>query len=73
MPEYLGVIAAIIGVIAAIIGVGVALAALILRGQNNTNQRIDGLSQRLLEVEKGQARLEGYLAGQQNRNFPEGD
>ena len=59
-----------LGVIATILGVGIALAALILRGQQNTNrridatnQRIDALNNRMVEVEKGQARLEGYLAG----------
>ena len=62
-----------LGVIGAILGVGVALAALILRGQHNTNQRIDALSHRLLEVEKSQARMEGYMAGLQNRSFQEGD
>ena len=55
-----------LGVIGAILGVGVALAALILRGQQNTNQRIDALNNRLVEVEKGQARLEGYLVGLQH-------
>ena len=52
-----------LGVIGTILGVGVALAALILRGQQNTNQRIDALNHRLVEVEKGQARLEGCLVG----------
>ena len=55
-----------LGVIGTILGVGVALAALILRGQQNTNQRIDALNNRIVEVEKGQARLEGYLAGLQH-------
>ena len=57
-------------VIAAILGVGIALAALILRGQQNTNrridatnQRIDALNNRIMAVEKGQSRLEGCLAG----------
>ena len=62
-----------LGVIGTILGVGVALAALILRGQQNTNrridatnQRIDALNNRMVEVGKGQARLEGYLAGLQH-------
>ena len=62
-----------LGVIGAILGVGVALAALILRGQQNTNQRIDALNNRLVEVEKGQARLEGYLLGLQHPTPPAAD
>ena len=62
-----------LGVIGAILGVGVALAALILRGQQNTNQRIDALNNRLVEVEKGQARLEGYLLGLQHPAPPPAD
>lgn len=54
-----------LGVIGTILGVGIALAALILRGQQNTDRRIDALNNRMVEVEKGQSRLEGYLAGLQ--------
>lgn len=69
-----------LGVIGTILGVGVGLAALILRGQQNTNrridatnQRIDALGNRMVEVEKGQARLEGYLAGLQHPGSPADD
>ena len=52
-----------VSMLIAILAVGIALAALILRTQQSTNQHIDRLGVRLVEVEKGQARLEGYLAG----------
>ncbi len=57
-----------LGVMVTILVVGVALAALIVRSQQSTNQRIDGLANRLVEVEKGQARLEGYLSGLQSQS-----
>ena len=57
-----------LGIIATILVVGVALATLMLKGQQGTNQRIDGIANRLVEVEKGQARLEGYLAGLQSQS-----
>jgi len=56
-----------IGVIVTMLAVGVGLATLILKGQQSTNERIDGLGVRIVELEKGQARLEGYLAGMQSR------
>lgn len=48
-----------LGVIITILAVGAALAGLVLKLHNDTNSRIDGLANRLVEVEKGQARLEG--------------
>ena len=56
-----------IGVIITILAVGAALATLITKGLQSTNQRIDGLGDRIVELEKGQARLEGYLAGMQSQ------
>ena len=62
-----------VSMLIAILAVGIALAALILRTQHSTNQRIDGLGARLVEVEKGQARLEGYLAGLQTHHSQSSD
>ena len=62
-----------VSMLIAILAVGIALAALILRTQQSTNQRIDGLGVRLVEVEKGQARLEGYLAGLQTHHSQSDD
>ena len=56
-----------IGIIFTILAVGIGLATLILKGQQSTNQRIEGLGNRIVELEKGQARLEGYLSGMQSR------
>ena len=52
-----------LGVIITILAVGAALAGLVFKLHNVTNSRIDGLANRLVGVEKGQARLEGYRAG----------
>ena len=66
-----------IGVIVTILAVGVALAGLILKLNNDTNRRFNGVENRLtgvesrlVEVEKSQARLEGFLAGMQSRTPP---
>ena len=45
----------------AIFGVGIALAGLMLAGQQRTDKRMDRLEDRLTAVEKGQARMEGKL------------
>lgn len=45
----------------AILGVGVALAGLMLAGQQRTDKRMDRIEDRLITVEKGQARMEGKL------------
>ena len=66
-----------IGVIVTILAVGVALAGLILKLNNDTNRRINGVENRLtgvesrlVEVEKSQARMEGFLAVMQGRTPP---
>ena len=45
----------------AILGVGVALAGLMLAGQQRTDKRMDRIEDRLIAVEKGRARMEGKL------------
>ena len=37
---------------------------------DDTNKRIDEFNVRFIELEKGQARLEGFLAGMQGRTPP---
>ena len=66
-----------LGVIVTILVVGAALGGLVLKLHNDTNRRIDnvearlsGVENRLVEVEKGQARMEGYLAGVQSHRTP---
>ena len=43
----------------AILGVGVALAGLMLAGQQRTDKRMDRIEDRLTAVETGQARMDG--------------
>lgn len=57
-----------LGVILTVLVVGVSLGGLVLKLHNDTNRRIDDIANRLVEVEKGQARLEGYLAGLQSHS-----
>ena len=45
----------------AVLGVGVALAGLMLAGQQRADKRMDRIEDRLIAVEKGQARMEGKL------------
>ena len=73
-----------LGVIMTVLVVGVALAGLVLKLHSDTNRRIDDtnkriddtnkrigeLALRMVEIEKGQARLEGYLAGLQTHTSP---
>ena len=54
------------GVILTVLVAGVSLGGLVLKLHKDTSRRIDDIANRLVEVEKGQARLEGYLAGLQS-------
>ena len=45
----------------AVLGVGVALAGLMLAGQQRADKRMGRIEDRLFAVEKGQARMEGKL------------
>ena len=73
-----------IGLTFTVLAVGVGLAGLVLKLHNDSNRRLDSTNQRIddtnkrinefsvrfVELEKGQARLEGYLAGMQSRATP---
>ena len=73
-----------IGIIFTILAVGVGLAGLVLKLHSDSNKRLDSTNQRIddtnkridefnvrfVELEKGQARLEGFLAGMQSRTPP---
>ena len=75
-----------LGIIVTILAVGVGLAGLVLKLHNDTNRRLDDTNKRtddinkrieefylrFVELEKGQARLEGFLAGMQGRTPPSG-